>query len=120
MLAFLDVVPDFCRLLSALLGSDNAVAAGDPESALLGVKLCDTDLHCLADVRIKILNFAVLDLCSVDIYVDTLESTDETVLDGACDLNFDGSLAVESLFDLGSALLSLYIVLGKDDLLALI
>ena len=119
-LAFLDVVPNFSGLLCTLFGSDYTVAAGDSESALLCVELGDADLHCLTDERIEFLNFAVLDLSPVDIYVDTLECTDETVLDGTCDLNFNGSLVSESLFDLGSALFSLYVILGKDDLLALI
>ena len=56
----------------------------------------------------------------MDIDINALVRTDNAVLNCACDLNFDRSLVLVSFLDLRSALLGLYIILGKDDLLTLI
>ena len=56
----------------------------------------------------------------MDIDINALVRTDNTVLNCTCDLNFDRSLVLECFLDLCSALLGLNIILGKDYLLTLI
>ena len=87
VLAFLDVVPDLCRLLTALFGSDDSVASGNSETALLCVELSNNDLKNLANKRLEVLNFACLELCSVDIDINALVRTDNAVLNSTCALN---------------------------------
>ena len=120
VLAFLDVVPDLSTLLAALFGYDDPVAAGDSKTALLSVELSNENLKSLTYIRLKILNIACLDLSSVNVDINTLIRTDNAVLNSTCDLNFDRGLVLVSFLDLGSALLGLNIILGKDDLFALI
>ena len=105
VLAFFDVIPDLCALLAALFGNDDPVASGDSETALLCIELCYEDIKCLTNIGLKILNFAGLDLCSVDIDINALVRTDNAVLNSTCDLNSDRSLVLISFLDLGSSLL---------------
>ena len=119
-LALFDLRPDLIRLLLVLVSNECTVRTGDPESALLCIELCNNNSQCLAYIRSKILNLAALDLCSVDIDINTLVSTDKTVLNCTCDNNINRCLIIKSFLDLSSALLGLNIILGKDDLFALI
>ena len=120
VLAFLDVVPDLSGLLTALFRCDDPVAAGNSETSLLCIELGNNDLEDLTNIRLEVLNFAGLDLCSVDIDINALVRTDNAVLNSTCDLNSDRSLVLISFLDLSSALFRLYIILGKDDFFALI
>ena len=56
----------------------------------------------------------------MNVDINTLICSDNAVLNSTCDLNFDRCLILICFFDLGSALLGLYIILRKDDLLTLI
>ena len=94
VLAFLDVVPDLSALLAALFGNDDPVASGDSEASLLCIELGYEDIECLADIRLEVLYFAGLDLCSVDIDINALVRTDNAVLNSACDLNRNRSLVL--------------------------
>ena len=111
VLAFLNIVPDLSGLLLTLFGNDDSVATGDPETSLLCIELGNNDLKDLANISFKILNITGLDLGSVNIDINTLVRTDNTVLNCTCDLNFDWSLVLVSFLNLSSALLGLNIIL---------